>query len=109
MELSNALDALDALSQETRLAVFRELVRAGPGGLSAGEIALRLRVRQNTMSSHLKQLHSAALVNSCRDGRRVMYTANYQTARELILFLMEDCCAGNAEVCVPLAEALATN
>ena len=61
------------------------------------------------MSSHLKQLNMAALIDSRRDGRKVMYTANYTTARQLILFLMEDCCAGSAEVCQPLAKALAVN
>ena len=109
MDIKLALDALAALSHETRLGVFRILVQAGHDGLAAGEIAERLQARQNTMSSHLKLLHSAALIDSRRDGRRIMYTANYRTARELILFLMDDCCAGNAEVCEPLAEAFAVN
>ncbi len=107
MEIKAALDALAALSQETRLGVFRILVQAGPQGLSAGDIAARLITRQNTMSSHLKQLHAAGLVDSRRDGRRVMYTARYDTARQLIQFLMEDCCAGSQEVCRPLAKVLA--
>ena len=107
MDINQALDALAALSQETRLAVFRMLVKAGPAGLPAGDIAERLSARQNTMSSHLKQLHAAGLIASCRDGRRILYTANYATARDLILFLMDDCCAGNAAVCDPVARALA--
>jgi len=107
MDLLNALKSLSALSHETRLWVFRLLVRAGPGGLSAGDIADRLSARQNTMSSHLRQLHQAGLIGSRRDGRKVIYNANYDTARALILFLMDDCCAGNQAVCKPVAESLA--
>ena len=106
MEINDALGAFDALSQETRLAVFRLLVTAGPQGMSAGSIAEELDSRQNTMSSHLKQLHQAGLVQSRRDGRSIFYTANYDTVRELIVFLMEDCCAGNAAVCDPVAKSL---
>ena len=107
MDLLNALESLSALSHETRLWVFRLLVQAGPGGLSAGDIADRLSARQNTMSSHLRQLHQAGLIGSRRDGRKVIYNANYDTARALILFLMDDCCAGNQAVCKPVAESLA--
>jgi DNA-binding transcriptional ArsR family regulator len=107
MELLNALESLSALSHETRLWVFRLLVQAGPGGLPAGDIADRLSARQNTMSSHLRQLHQAGLIDSRRDGRKVIYNANYDTARELIVFLMDDCCAGNQAVCKPVAESLA--
>ena len=78
-----------------------------PAGLSAGDIAVQLASRQNTMSTHLKQLNQAGLIDSRRDGRSVIYTANYETARELILFLTEDCCASHAEVCGPLARSLA--
>lgn len=107
MDLLNALESLSALSHETRLWVFRLLVQAGPGGMSAGDIADRLSARQNTMSSHLRQLHQAGLIGSRRDGRKVIYNANYDTARALILFLMDDCCAGNQAVCKPVAESLA--
>ena len=107
MDMNHALETLDALSQETRLSAFRLLVRAGPSGLPAGDIAVQLNSRQNTMSTHLKQLNQAGLIDSRRDGRSVIYTANYATARELILFLTEDCCAGHAEVCGPLARSLA--
>ena len=109
MDTKSALEVLAALSHESRLDVFRMLVRAGPGGLAAGDIADRLHARQNTMSSHLKQLHAASLIDSRRDGRRVIYMANYGTARELILFLMQDCCASSAAVREPLAKALAAN
>jgi len=107
MDLSTALESLSALSHETRLWVFRLLVQAGPGGLPAGDIADRLSARQNTMSSHLRQLHQAGLIDARRDGRKVIYNANYDTARELIVFLMDDCCAGNQAVCKPVAESLA--
>jgi len=109
MDVELALEALSALSHETRLWVFRLLVQAGPEGLPAGEIADALGSRQNTMSSHLKTLAAAELIDSQRDGRSILYTANYATVRELVLFLMEDCCAGNNAVCRPVAESLAIN
>jgi DNA-binding transcriptional ArsR family regulator len=106
MDLEAALIALNALAQETRLWTLRILVQAGPGGLSAGEIADALGCRQNTMSSHLKLLHMAGLVDSRREGRSIVYSARFGTVRELVLFLMEDCCAGNAAVCRPVAQSL---
>jgi len=107
MEVITALDAFSALSNETRLWVFRLLVQAGPEGLSAGDIADHLSARQNTMSSHLKLLHQSGLINSRRDGRSVIYSADYDSVRQLIVFLMDDCCAGNRAVCQPVAESLA--
>ena len=109
MDVMIALEALSALSHETRLWAFRLLVQAGPEGLTAGSIAEGLGSRQNTMSSHLKALAMATLIDSERDGRSVVYKANYDTVRELVLFLMEDCCAGNNAVCRPVAESLAIN
>ena len=109
MDVELALEALSALSHETRLWVFRLLVQAGPDGLAAGEIAEALGSRQNTMSSHLKILAQAELIESRRRGRSIIYNANYDTVRELVLFLMEDCCAGNKAVCRPVAESLAIN
>ena len=109
MDTNTALEALTGLSQETRLAAFRLLVQAGPEGLPAGDIAEQLQSRQNTMSSHLKHLHQAGLINSRRQGRSVIYSANYDTVRKLILYLMEDCCAANKAVCQPIADSLASN
>lgn len=109
MDVELALDALSALAHETRLWAFRLLVQAGPQGLPAGEIADALGSRQNTMSSHLKILAAAGLIDSQRDGRSIVFQANYDTVRELVLFLMEDCCAGNNAVCRPVAESLASN
>lgn len=102
------MQAFEALSQETRLSVVRLLVQAGTNGLPAGEIAARLDCRQNTMSTHLKLLNSAGLISSRREGRCIIYSADFATVRELVLFLMEDCCAGNAAVCRPVAESLAS-
>ena len=107
MDVTEALEALSALSNETRLWVFRLLVQAGPPGMTAGEISDNLSARQNTMSSHLKLLSQAGLVISHREGRHVRFRANYDAIRGLVLFLMEDCCQGNAEVCRPVADSLA--
>lgn len=106
MDKITALNALTALSQETRLDVFRLLVRAGPAGLAAGEIASSLEVRQNTMSSHLGILLRGGLINKHRDGRVVRYRADYDGMRSLLMFLMEDCCQGDATICAPLLEAI---
>jgi DNA-binding transcriptional ArsR family regulator len=108
MEVRTALEALTALSHETRLWVFRLLVQAGPEGLPAGEIAESLSSRQNTVSSHLRQLQSAGLIDGERQGRQVLYRANYDTVRDLVLFLVEDCCASSSQICNPLAESLTT-
>jgi DNA-binding transcriptional ArsR family regulator len=109
MDMNIALGALAALSHETRLSVFRMLVKAGPSGLSAGTISDALAARQNTMSSHLKQLNHAGLIDSRRDGRSVMYSANFDAARGLIIYLMQDCCAGNDAICQPIAETFSLN
>lgn len=109
MDMEQALRVCGALSQGTRLAVFRLLVRAGPEGRAAGEIAEALGTRQNTLSSHLKQLAGAGLVRSRRDGRRILYQADFDTARGLVLYLLEDCCDGNASVCQPVAESIAVH
>ncbi len=106
MDKKIALDGLAALSQETRLDVFRTLVQAGPDGLSAGDIAERLGVVQNTLSSHLKKLEHAGLVSSRRMGRQIIYGADFGTVRGLILFLLEDCCLNSREVCEPIAASL---
>lgn len=105
MDKKTALDALAALAHETRLDAFRLLVKAGPEGLAAGIVSEELGVRQNTMSSHLAILNRAGLVTSSRDGRVIRYRAHYGQMRELLLYLLEDCCSGNAEICSPLLEA----
>lgn len=102
---NEALDALAALGQETRLDVFRLLVRAGPEGVPAGDIADRLGAVQNTMSAHLKVLAQAGLIAARRDGRSVRYSADMTGFRDLLAYLMEDCCNGAPELCRPAIEA----
>ncbi len=106
MDSNSALSALAALGQETRLEAFRLLVRAGPSGVPAGEIAERLGAVQNTMSAHLKVLQQAGLIESSRDGRSIRYVADMTGLRDLLAFLLEDCCAGSPELCQPVIEAL---
>lgn len=101
MEESNAIAAFAALSQPTRLAVFRALVQAGPDGVAAGALADLVAVPASTLSSHLKLLEQAGLVTSRRVSRNIFYAARYDTARALIAFLMEDCCAGHPAICGP--------
>lgn len=106
MDKKAALAALSALGQDTRLEVFRLLVRAGKDGLAAGEIALRLEAVQNTMSAHLKVLDNAGLARAERDGRTVRYVADMTGFRDLLAYLMEDCCNGSPELCQPVIEAV---
>lgn len=103
MQLPVAVDALSALAHASRLAVFRLLVRAGAEGLAAGEIAREVGALPNTLSTHLAILGHAGLVRSRRDGRSVIYSADYDGMRDLLGFLVEDCCAGRPEICAPLA------
>lgn len=107
MELLTATSALSALAHEGRLAAFRLLVRAGPDGLPAGEIARRLGVRPNTLSANLAILSQAGLVASRRDGRSIVYAAAFDRVAALMAFLAEDCCGGAPEVCRPLAAVVA--
>jgi ArsR family transcriptional regulator len=101
MEMTEALSAFSALSQETRLSVLRTLVRKGPAGLSAGDLAEALGVAAPTMSFHLKELANAGLVLSRKEGRSVIYAADYAGVRALVDFLMADCCQGDPRLCGP--------
>ena len=96
MEKQDALAALAALAQETRLDLFRLLVAAGPEGLSAGEIAEELGTASATLSFHLKELRSAGLIRCDRVGRSRIYSPDFAVAEALIRFLSEDCCRGAA-------------
>lgn len=102
MDTLNAIEALGALSQETRLEAFRTLVRHEPEGLPAGEIARLLSVPQNTMSTHLAILVNAGLAVSRREGRSVVYRARLATMEGLVGYLLKDCCQGHA--CLPDVE-----
>jgi DNA-binding transcriptional ArsR family regulator len=103
VESIEAIDALSALAHPGRLAVFRLLVRAGPDGVAAGEIARELGTPPNTMSTQLAILTRAGLIASRRDSRQIIYSADYPQVTALIGFLMEDCCQGRPEVCAPIA------
>lgn len=101
METREALSAFAALSQENRLDALRMLVKAGPKGIAAGDLADAMGVAAPTMSFHLKELANAGLVTSRRDGRRVFYAADYGGIRKTVDFLMADCCQGDPRLCGP--------
>jgi ArsR family transcriptional regulator len=101
MESNVAVRALGALAQDTRLALFRLLVQAGPGGLAAGEIAERLDVPAPTLSFHLTQLSHAGLLVSLRRGRSIVYSADFEAMQAIVDFLTESCCGGRRELCAP--------
>lgn len=103
---ANAVEALSALAHGARLEVFRLLVRAGDEGLPAGEVARRLDTPANTMSTSLAILQRSNLIRSRRDGRSVIYSADYGAFAELLSFLVEDCCDGRPEVCSRLASVV---
>ncbi|HTQ12780.1 MAG TPA: metalloregulator ArsR/SmtB family transcription factor [Rhizomicrobium sp.] len=105
MESETATKRLSALAQDSRLAVFRLLVKAGPEGVAAGEIARALGVAANTLSAQLLVLSNARLIRARREGRSIIYAADYAAMSELLVYLTEDCCGGRAEVCAPLAAA----
>ncbi|MCP4005074.1 MAG: helix-turn-helix transcriptional regulator [bacterium] len=94
MEKQSVISALAALAQETRLDVFRLLVRAGPDGLSAGVVGDELGIPSATLSFHLKELRSAGLVQCERDGRSRIYSPDLETTTELVNYLTENCCQG---------------
>jgi len=104
MEDLNAIDAFSALAQPTRLTVFRLLIRFGPNGMKAGEIAKEVDVPQNTLSTHLGILVRGGLVTSRREGRSIIYTADMDGIRHLVLYLTRDCCGGNPKACGTLVE-----
>lgn len=105
MLLPKAVEALSALAHGNRLAVFRLLVRAGTDGLPAGDVARAVGVLPNTLSTHLTILAHAGLIRSRREGRSVIYSADYDGMSELLGFLVADCCAGRPEICAPALEA----
>jgi ArsR family transcriptional regulator len=105
MEIGNAVSALSALAQRNRLEVFRLLVQVGRDGLPAGQIAEHLNLAAPTLSFHLAQLKHAGLVQVRRDGRSLVYAADYDGMNELMGFLTENCCAGDAAGCgAPVCE-----
>jgi ArsR family transcriptional regulator len=107
MDNIQALDAFAALSQATRLDVFRLLIKAGEYGLSAGQISETLGVRQNTMSANLAILVRSGLIRNTREGRSIRYFAQMDGIRGLLAFLMEDCCGGRPDLCQPVINEIA--
>ncbi|MHA7682565.1 ArsR/SmtB family transcription factor [Cupriavidus sp. PET2-C1] len=99
MQSAAAVKALAALAQQSRLAIFRLLVQAGPPGINAGRIGEALGLPPATLSFHLKELTNAGLIASRQEGRNVIYQAQYQQMNELLGFLTEHCCEGNPKGC----------
>jgi len=93
MEIQEAIIMFDALSQETRLRAFRLLVQAGPDGLAAGVLSDALGTPHNTLSFHLNHLSNAGIISSRKEGRSVIYSANFDITRDLIAFIVKDCCS----------------
>src|ERR1700758_2330673 len=98
METTTAVKRLSALAQDARLELFRLLVKAGPEGLAAGEIARKLETPANTTSAQLLVLSNAGLIRARREGRSIIYAVDYDAMRDLLVFLTEDCCGGGAEM-----------
>ena len=105
MTAQHALSALSALGQSTRLGIFRLLIGAGPDGLLAGALAEAVGCPHNTLSSHLSILARAGLIRGTRDGRTILYRADVEAMRSLLVFLVTDCCDGHPELCNFLDEA----
>ena len=112
MESKDAVAALAALAQSSRLSVFRTLVQAGPSGLPAGQVAELTGIPPSSLSFHLKELSHAGLADSRQDGRFVIYTARFETMNALLGYLTDNCCGGNpctsASACAPKPAAKKT-
>ncbi|MDP1926762.1 MAG: metalloregulator ArsR/SmtB family transcription factor [Thiobacillus sp.] len=104
METKDAVVALSALAQASRLAVFRTLVQAGPAGLPAGKVSELTGIPPSSLSFHLKELSHAGLAVARQDGRFVIYTAQFEAMNDLVVYLTENCCGGNpcTPVCSPV-------
>ena len=102
MEKPDAVAALAALAQDNRLDVFRLLVQAGPEGMAAGAVAEALDLAPNTLTFHFDRLRMAGLVTARRDGRSIIYAAQFEAMNALIAFLTENCCGGVS--CTPAAQ-----
>ncbi|MDA0765491.1 MAG: metalloregulator ArsR/SmtB family transcription factor [Verrucomicrobia bacterium] len=101
MKIIDAVSALGALAQPARLKIFRLLVKSSGEGTCAGDLAKRFGLPKPTLSFHLKDLVNAGLIESCRDGRSIIYRLRPSGMRQLMTFLTEDCCQGRPELCLP--------
>jgi len=101
MKTADAVASLAALAQDSRLDVFRLLVQAGPDGLAAGEVAAKLKLAPNTLTFHFDRLREAGLVTVRRHGRSMIYGARFEIMNELLGYLTDNCCQGNADLCKP--------
>ncbi|HYS45217.1 MAG TPA: helix-turn-helix transcriptional regulator [Rhizomicrobium sp.] len=106
MDITHALAGLSALAHDGRLSIFRLLVKAGPDGVAAGAIARKLDTAPNTLSAQLLVLSNAGLVRARREGRSIIYAADFERMGALLQFLTKDCCGGRAEICAPLAQTV---
>jgi len=104
MGIKDAADVLSALALEGRLAIFRLLIRAGPQGVRAGDIAEAVGAHASTLSANLNVLSHAGLIEGRKDGRSIYYAARYDRMSDLLTFLMDDCCNGSPEICAPLMD-----
>jgi DNA-binding transcriptional ArsR family regulator len=102
MESETAINAFSALAQPTRLAVLKLLVRAGPNGVAAGDIARAVEAPASTMSTHLAVLARAGLITSRRESRTIYYATDMSSLSALISYLIEDCCEGHPDICAPV-------
>jgi len=104
MDMSKAITSFSALSQETRLKVFKTLVEYGKSSAAAGVLSKRLGIVQNTLSFHLSYLTHAGLISSRKDGRHIIYKANYKVIENLIGYLQENCCVlePSKDCCPPI-------
>jgi DNA-binding transcriptional ArsR family regulator len=106
MDMTDALASLSALAHDGRLSIFRLLVKTGPDGLAAGDIAQRLGTQPSTMSAQLLVLSNAGLVHARREGRSIIYAADFGRMGALLEFLTKDCCGGRQEICAPLVTSI---
>ena len=107
MEYSFAAASLAALGHEGRLAIYRLLVAAGPDGVSAGDIARHMKSPPSTTTANLGVLSKAGLTRSRREGRSIIYSADFAAMTGLLNFMMADCCGGKPEICAPLSDVAA--
>jgi len=106
MEQTDAVKSLSAMAHDGRLGLLRQLIQAGPKGLGAGELARSAGIGASTASAQLLVLTNAGLIAPDRRGREVVYTARFDRLRDLMGFLMVDCCAKRADICLPVAKAV---